>query len=65
MEKLNSEYEVDVPTAESSEEHTDNIAPNSKDKTEETNQPTLKKKSVIKTFQDELQVGQKHQTSQK
>lgn len=57
-EKLNSEYEVDVPTAESSEEHTDNIAPNSKDKTEETNQPTSEEeKRDKKPSQDKLQGG--------
>lgn len=57
-EKLNSEYEVDVPTAESSEEHTDNIAPNSKDKTEETNQPTSEEeKRDKKPSQDKSQGG--------
>ena len=53
-EKLNSEYEVDVPASESSEEHTDNIAPNSEDKIEERSKPVVEEeKSDKEPFQDE------------
>ena len=65
-ERLNSQYEVDVPTAEPSEEHTDNIAPNSKEMEEKGVNSHLKRKSVIKNpLKTNCRVGEKHQTNQK
>ena len=57
-ERLNSEYEVDVPTAEPSEEHTDSITPNSKEKEEKGSQLTPEEKKRDKEpSENELQGG--------